>query len=61
MEQEQEQKQGRFAQDPLPAQAAAAVILASPEGSTAEAMAQYPGTRLVPLMVPTTLQAYRAQ
>lgn len=56
-----EQKQGGSDQDPLPAHAAAAAIWASPEGRTAEALTPYPGTRLVPLMVPTSLQAYSAQ
>lgn len=56
-----EQKQGGSDQDPLPAHEAAAAIWAGPEGRTAEALAPYPGTRLVPLMVPTSLQAYSAR
>lgn len=46
---------------PLPAQPTAAVVRASPAGSTVVALAQHPGVRLVPLVVPASSQAHRAQ
>ena len=58
---ERRQKRRDSAHIPLPAQAAALVVWASPAGSAMVALAQHPGVRLVPLMVPANSQAYRAQ